>query len=114
MQAAPLLSGSERVDRVLLISPPSPSVLAAHEEIAAFGHVRPDPGPLRAAAGSTRLVHGDNDQYCPEGATTAYAALDLDADVIPHGGHLDPHSGYGTWPSVRAWCHNPTTRLTPR
>jgi hypothetical protein len=33
-------------------------------------------------------------------------------DVIPGGGHLDPDAGYGAWPSVLAWCHDPNTRLT--
>jgi predicted alpha/beta hydrolase family esterase len=114
LHAATLLTGPERVDRMLLVSPPSPSVLAAHPEVAAFARVPHDPASLAAAAGSTRLVHSDDDPYCPEGADVAYAALNLDADVISGGGHLDPDAGYGAWPSAAAWCQHPDTRLTAR
>jgi predicted alpha/beta hydrolase family esterase len=114
LHAAPLLTAAERVDRVLLISPPSPAVLAGHEEVAGFSRIRPDPAALRAAAGSTRLVYGDDDPYCPEGVPAAYPALDVDRDVIVGGRHLDPDAGYGAWPSVRAWCHDPATRLVAR
>ena len=114
LYAAALLSGPERVDRVLLISLPSPDVLADHEEVAAFGRVPHDPVAVGAASVGTRLVYSDDDPHCPEGAPVAYAGLNLDADAIHNGGHLDPDSGYGAWPSVLAWCHDPTTRLAGR
>jgi uncharacterized protein len=114
LHAAPLLAGAERVDRVLLVAPPSPAVLAEHEEVAAFARVRPDPAALAAAAGSTRLVHSDDDPYCPEGVAVAYPALHLDADLVAGGGHLNPDSGYGPWPAALAWCRDPRTRLTGR
>lgn len=59
-------------------------------------------------------MHGDNDPYCPEGASVPYAALNLETDLIRNGGHLYPDSGYGTWPSVRDRCRDPATRLVPR
>jgi len=112
--AAPELSLPERVDRVLLVSPPSPFVLARNPEVAAFAQPRPDAAAVAAAAGSTRLVCSDDDPYCPETAPVAYADLDVDIDMIPSGQHLDPDSGYGAWPSAFAWCLDPMVRLLAR
>ncbi len=81
---------------MLLVSAPSPALLAQHSKEAAFSRVQHGPAALRAAAGSTRLVHSDTDPYWLEGAPVAYAGLRLDADVvIPSGGHLDPEARYG-------------------
>jgi predicted alpha/beta hydrolase family esterase len=116
--AAAALAPNERVDRVLLVAPPSPDVLKAHPEVAAFGRVTLDAAAVAAAATTTRMACSDNDPYCPEGARVAYGALALDPnadiDTIPGGGHLDPDSDYGDWPAALAWCLDPTTRLTPR
>jgi uncharacterized protein len=114
IHAAQGLAASEHVDRVLLVAPPSPAVLNSHPEVAAFGAVTLDAAAVSAAATQTRMACSDNDPYCPQGAPVAFAGLSLDADVIPGGGHLDPDSGYGEWPSALAWCLDPTTRLTPR
>ncbi len=111
---ARLLEPVERVDRVLLVSPPSPTVLARHPAVAEFARVVPDRGSVEAAARTTRLVCSDNDPYCPEGATTLLADLQLNTDLIPGGRHLDPDAGYGPWPAVLAWCRDPATRLTAR
>ncbi|MEV5382156.1 alpha/beta hydrolase [Streptomyces sp. NPDC052721] len=98
-------------DRVLLVSPPSGSVLARHPEVAAFAPPAPDftlPGP-------TRLVAGDDDPYCPEGAGTLFAEpLGIPADVLPGAAHLDLDAGYGPWPAVLDWCVDGTAPLTPR
>lgn len=98
------LAPQERVDRVLLVSAPSPAGL--WPEVMPFV---PGPelssGALRRAAGQTRFVCSDNDPYCPEGAANFYARpLGLAVDVIPGGGHLSIDDGYGPWPSVLAWC----------
>jgi predicted alpha/beta hydrolase family esterase len=113
VNAAPGLRREERVNRVLLVAPPSPQFLRAQPEVAAFGKVHLDPAATNAAD-STRLVATDNDSYCPEGALTAYASINADGDVITGGGHLDPVAGYGNWPSVLEWCLDPSTRLTAR
>ncbi|MGF7236425.1 MAG: RBBP9/YdeN family alpha/beta hydrolase [Frankia sp.] len=113
LHAADGLASGELVTRVLLVSPPSPAVLAAHPEVAAFARIRPDPAAVARAAVTTRLVCGDNDPYCPGGAVTVYGALGLDTDVVPDGQHLDPDAGYGRWPSALAWCLDPTARLVP-
>jgi predicted alpha/beta hydrolase family esterase len=100
------------VDRVLLVSPPSPTILWP-----AIEHFAP-PAQLegehlrRAADAGTRIVASANDPYCPESARSLYATpLGLDIDVLPTGGHLSEGDGYGPWPSVVAWCREPSTRL---
>lgn len=112
--AAKTLEEFERVDRVLLVSPPSLGVIARYNELLTFSEIVPDKDTVLAAAPSTRLVHSDNDPYCPEGAGLAYGALDLDTDIIEGGRHLDLDAGYGEWPSMLAWCREPTTRLVGR
>ncbi|MFJ4519569.1 alpha/beta hydrolase [Streptomyces sp. NPDC088810] len=98
-------------DRVLLVAPPSGSVLARYPEVAAFAPPAPDftlPGP-------TRLVAGDDDPYCPEGAGTLFAEpLGLPADILPGAAHLDLEAGYDSWPAVLDWCVDGIAPLTPR
>jgi uncharacterized protein len=108
------LRAAEEVDRVLLVCPPSPDVVRAHAEIAAFADPPQDVAAVTAAATTTRLVCSDNDPYCPEGAAVAYAAFGLDTDIILGGRHLDLDAGYGPWPAALAWCRDPRIRLTPR
>jgi hypothetical protein len=105
-------SPDQAVDRVLLVSPPSPTILWP-----AIEHFAP-PAQLegehlrRAADAGTRIVASANDPYCPESARSLYATpLGLDIDVLPTGGHLSEGDGYGPWPSVVAWCREATTRL---
>ncbi|WP_371671341.1 alpha/beta hydrolase [Streptomyces sp. NBC_00289] len=99
------------VDRVLLVAPPSASVLAGIPEVAAFA-----PPPLDfALPGPVRLVAGDDDPYCPEGARTAYGEpLRVPTEIIPGAGHLDLVAGYGSWPAVLDWCLDPAAKLTAR
>ncbi|WP_370413924.1 RBBP9/YdeN family alpha/beta hydrolase [Streptomyces fradiae] len=101
-------------DRVLLVAPPSPQVTAAIPEIAEFADgldldaVR----TLTPPVVPTRLVYGDGDPYCPEGADAPYGIpLGLDLDHVPGGGHLNPDHGYGAWPDVLSWCENPAVRV---
>jgi predicted alpha/beta hydrolase family esterase len=88
--------GGAQADRVLLAAPPSER--AGVPQIAGFF-----PAPLPALTGA-RLVCGDDDPYCPEGADTVYGVLGIPVDVIPGGGHLNPDAGYGPWPAAEAWC----------
>ncbi|MGY1753997.1 RBBP9/YdeN family alpha/beta hydrolase [Blastococcus sp. SYSU D01042] len=114
-QASPAL-GALQADRVLLVAPPSAEVLRGHPEVAAFAppgiETASLPEDLRARV---RLVASDDDPYFPGGAAGLYAGrFGLDADVVPGGRHLDLPAGYGSWPSVLAWCTDPSVRITAR
>jgi uncharacterized protein len=105
------LSESERVQRVLLVSPPSADIL--WPEIAHFapsGDLSPE--VIRAAADETRIVHRDDDPFCPSGADRLYAdPLGIPAYRVAGRGHLTIDDGYGPWPRVLAWCLDNTTPL---
>jgi predicted alpha/beta hydrolase family esterase len=111
---APLLEPHERVDRVLLVAPPAPGVLAGFDEVAEWARVPLDAAALSAASASTRLAISDDDPYSPGGPSPEYAALGLDLDLLTGAAHLDLAAGYGRWPAAEAWCRDPATRLTPR
>ncbi|MDN3022709.1 alpha/beta hydrolase [Streptomyces sp. S.PB5] len=99
------------VDRVLLVSPPSPSVLARYPEVAEFA----PPAPEFTFPGPTRLIAGDDDPYSPEGARAVYGdPLALPTTLLPGAAHLDLDAGYGSWPSVLEWCLDPETELRVR
>jgi len=114
LAVAATLTPEERVDRVLLVAPPSAQVLAGFPEVAEFASVPQDARALARAAGSTRLAAADDDPYCPGGAATVFAGLGLDTDVLPGAAHLDLDAGYGPWPAVLGWCLDPTAQLIAR
>jgi predicted alpha/beta hydrolase family esterase len=109
LSAAAALPPAAQADRVALVSPPSPTVLGRYAEVGEFARAALAPGRT-----NTRLVCSDNDPYCPEGATTLLAGMQLDTDLVPGAGHINPDSGYGPWPSILAWALDPTARITGR
>ncbi|WP_092557770.1 RBBP9/YdeN family alpha/beta hydrolase [Actinoplanes derwentensis] len=93
-----------RVDRVLLVAPPSPSVTASHPEIDGFAPPTVTAEQFAAAAAETHLVAADNDPYCPGGAATLYGEpLGIPTTVLSGAAHLDMAAGYGPWPSILTW-----------
>ena len=99
------------VDRVLLVAPPSASVLVRHPEVAEFAAPALDFTPTAA----TRLVAGGDDPYCPEGARELFGdPLGIPTEVLPGAAHLDLDAGYGSWPAVLEWCLDETAKITPR
>ncbi|MGW0944207.1 RBBP9/YdeN family alpha/beta hydrolase [Streptomyces sp. NPDC002623] len=101
------------VDRVLLVAPPSGSVLARYPEVEGFA--LPENLDGLKLPHPTRLVAGDDDPYLPEGAQTAYGdPLGLRAELLPGAAHLDLDAGYGPWPAVLEWCLDGTTELRVR
>ncbi|MFE9252643.1 RBBP9/YdeN family alpha/beta hydrolase [Streptomyces sp. NPDC007088] len=103
------------VDRVLLVSPPSPSFLAGEPEVAAFVPPPVTRARLDRAARSTRLVTGAEDPYCPEGAKALYGdPLGVPTDVLPGAGHISQGEGYGAWDAVLEWCVGGRAALVPR
>lgn len=108
-----LRAGERRpdADRVLLVAPPSPRVTASIPAIAAFA----DGLDLAEQGLAARLVYGEGDPYCPEGADVHYGTpLGLDTDLVPGGEHLDLDAGYGDWASLLEWCEDPDVRVKGR
>ena len=40
--------------------------------------------------------------------------LGIESDRIHGGGHFDLDAGYGSWPSMLAWCLDPAAQFEPR
>ena len=97
--------GGPDAERVLLVAPPGPD--AGVPEIENFFPVPVRPELVMGA----QLVCGDDDPYCPGGAHNVYAGLELEATVIPGGGHVNPDAGFGPWPQLEAWCGDPRAPL---
>jgi predicted alpha/beta hydrolase family esterase len=92
-------------ERVLLVAPPCRDDIPAVARFEPRGVVADD---VRRAATLTRMLCSDADPYCPAGAVSAYAhPLELDFELIPGGGHLNPDAGYGPWPAVEEWALSP-------
>lgn len=97
-------------DRVLLVAPPAPEILARYPEVSAFA-----PPPLAPERlHRTRLVASAGDPYCPGGAAKVYGEpLRIRTDVLPASeAHLDLPAGYGSWPSMLEWCLDPAEEHT--
>jgi len=89
-------------DRVLLVAPPCVDDV---EAIIRFDAREVAAEDVRRAAGVTRMLCSDADPYCPVGAAAVYGEpLELDYDVMPGKGHLNPEAGYGPWPAVEEWA----------
>jgi predicted alpha/beta hydrolase family esterase len=70
---------------------------------------------VEIGARHARLVYSDNDHYCPGGAADHYGGLPgIVGDLMPGQGHLDMEAGYGSWPSMLAWCLDERARIEPR
>jgi predicted alpha/beta hydrolase family esterase len=89
------------VDRVLLVAPPSPEAVA---QIGPIDLPALDGDAVARAAGSTELVHADDDPYWPGGAAPFAEALAIPAHELPGKGHVNVAAGFGPWPEALAWC----------
>jgi hypothetical protein len=103
-RVAASLGEDDRVDRLLLVSPPASEQVP--EEGADLRLREFDPEPVRTSArGEIRIVCSDADPYNPAGAQELYAApLGITADVLPGAEHITPSSGFGPWPFAEEWC----------
>ncbi len=104
---------SSRVDRVLLVAPPSPD---CPEPLITTFIPAPTPADgLHHAAVTTRLVVGEGDPYCTlDQAKLLAESLRVELDVIVGGGHLNVDAGYGPWTAALKWVRSDRTPLTPR
>ncbi|TWX40069.1 hypothetical protein ES689_00825 [Frigoribacterium sp. ACAM 257] len=113
-------------DRVALVSPPSPELIAGQDAVHAFvdggeadgaaggeagGAGSPDAllfdGRLlgTGALGDAVVVAGDDDPWLPLGlGDTWRGRLEARQVVVHGGGHLTPDSGFGPWPAMTAWA----------
>lgn len=99
------------VERVLLVAPPAPAVLAT-SAVAEFAAL-----PLAVSSeDKDRLTFAasDNDEYCPGGVEAAFGQLGIPLMLLPGQGHLNAEAGYGAWPSLVDWCEDGTTELVAR
>jgi predicted alpha/beta hydrolase family esterase len=101
-------------DRVLLVAPPGPAMLA-QPVTNAFAPSKSNADVLDASSRARiRLVASDADPYCTEGpAAVVYAQLlRVDAETVHGAGHLTTADGYGPWPQVLRWCLEADTRFS--
>ncbi|ROP78504.1 hypothetical protein EDF18_1158 [Frigoribacterium sp. PhB107] len=117
-------------DRVALVSPPSPELIAGQDAVHAFvdggaalGTASGEAGGEAAGAesrdtllfdgrllgtgavGDSVVVAGDDDPWLPLGlGDTWRGRLDGRQVVVRGGGHLTPDSGFGAWPAMTAWA----------
>jgi len=97
---------SPRPERVALVGPPAPEVLAGIAQIAGFADVPLDIDAVRRSAEGTVLVGGENDPYLPEGIATTYGRpLKMATTVIDGAAHLNVEDGHGEWPAALDWCN---------
>lgn len=100
--------------RVLLVAPPCPESGVA--QIEPFFPAPVSRAAVAAAAGETRIVCADADPCCPVagGAAALYAEpLDVPAEIVPGGGHLNADAGLGPWPELEAWCLGARAQAAP-
>jgi uncharacterized protein len=102
-------------DRILLVAPPGPSVIAW--PVTADFHQGSWNGDLLRASSrsSIRLVASERDPYCPEGPAALVwgEPLGLDAETISAAGHFTITDGYGPWRQALRWCLDGTVRFAP-
>jgi predicted alpha/beta hydrolase family esterase len=92
---------SDVADRVLLVAPP------CTDEIEQVVRFRPDgvtAADVERAAGTTLMLWGEPDPYCPATAPVAFDGLFPDAVGFPGAGHLNTDAGFGPWPAVEEWA----------
>jgi predicted alpha/beta hydrolase family esterase len=95
-------AGGDAADRVLLVAPPCTDEIEAVVRFRADGVTAEQ---VRAAARTTRMLCSDADPYCPAGPASTFGdPLELDYEVLPGTGHLNPDAGFGPWPEVEAWA----------
>ena len=91
------------VENVILVAPPSASVLAEIGIDEFTWH--PSGRDTAGSRGAAVMIVGPDDPYCPEGPDDQYVTpLSIPKIVIPGGGHLSTPEGYGPWPQLLAWC----------
>lgn len=91
-------------DRLLLVSPPGPSV--NNPQVESFFPAPLDADALKRSARKMLLVCSAADPFCPEKAELIYGQpLGIATRVLPpEARHINVAAGYGPWPWVEQWC----------
>jgi predicted alpha/beta hydrolase family esterase len=109
--AAASLTEFERVDRLLLVSPPASELIpdaGAEFRLNAF-----DAAAVRASVrDEIHIACSDADPYNPQGARSTYARALAATTIVPDAGHITPDSGYGPWAFAETWCAGPNPHAT--
>lgn len=110
-------SGSLRrpVDRVLLVAPADPALLAA---VPGAKVDVSDPvvrEAVLASAASVTIVASDKDPWTPQGIHATFGdPLGIEPIIIEGAGHLSLKDGWGAWGGLIAWVNDPESDLTVR
>jgi len=99
-------------DRVLLVAPPDPEMIAQTDGIE--GDPLDLSNPLlgiqaKKWAKNLKVLASDNDAWLPRGAEIYGNSLNLEPLVLPGAGHFSLVDGWGTWPGLISWISSGRT-----
>ena len=104
-----------KIDRLLLVAPPSPSLL---DPVASFKIELNDKNlisSLNQVARNVTIVASDADPWIPEGIQASFGkALALEPIIIEGAKHLSSADGWASWAGVGEWVNDPQADLTKR
>ena len=98
-------------DRVLLVAPPDPQVLAKSDDIEGDLLNLEDPQLAVAAhkwAKSLNVIASDDDQWLPRGVGIYAPALNVEPLIFEGAGHFSLDQGWGPWPGLSNWIESAT------
>ncbi len=103
-RAAPELGDDERIERLLLVSPPSSDRVPTAGASFRLGEFDAH-AVSTSVRGEIAIFCSDADPYNPSGAQALYGdALGVTPVVFSGAGHITPESGYGPWSAAEDWC----------
>ena len=96
-------------DRVLLVAPPDPQVLATSDDIGTSPLNLADPQLAIAAhkwAKNLTVIASDDDQWLPRGVGIYEPALKVKPLIFEGAGHFSLDQGWGPWPGLSNWIES--------
>ncbi len=116
LHAAQKIHYPEKVSRVMLVAPADSAQCSEVPTFQIDVHEQAVKTALHAAAHSTIIVGSDNDvEWTPQGIPATFSdPLDVPFVLIPGGGHIALHDGWGPWQGVIDWIDNPLADLSVR
>lgn len=115
IQAAASGNLPTQVDRVLLVAPADPALLAAVPGAKVDVNETAVREAVLAASKSLTIVASDKDPWTPQGIRATFGEpLGVEPIVIPGAGHLSLADGWGAWAGLIAWVNDPQADITVR